>query len=69
MPHLIGVFRQGQSLDLTLTGGIEQAQFNFFGMGGKQREINALAIPGGTKRIGFAGPDSSAEGHGRFSQV
>ena len=45
--------------DASLTTGAPP----FFGVGGKQREINALAIPGGAKRIGMAWPYASAGGH------
>ena len=69
MPDLIGILRQWQPFNFALAGRIEQAQFDFFGMGGKQREIDALAVPSCAKRIGFAGPDTRAGGHGRFSQV
>ncbi len=60
MPDLIGVFGKHQSLNFALTRGIEQAQFNFFGMSGEQRKIDAFAVPGCTEWIGFAWPYASA---------
>ena len=63
MPDLIGILGQHQALDLALTGRVEQAEFDLFGMGGKEREIDAFAIPVGTKRVGFAGPHAGARCH------
>ena len=56
VPDLIGVFGQDQPFDLTLARRVEQAEFDLFGMGGEEREIDALAIPVGAERIRFAWP-------------
>jgi hypothetical protein len=46
MPHFIGVFRHVDAAGFIFSFGVVQAKFNPRGVGGKQREIDALAIPG-----------------------
>ena len=51
VPDLVGTLGQRQPLGLALAGGIEQAQFDFFRMCGKHREIDPQSIPGGAQRV------------------
>ena len=50
VPDLIGVFGQFDALDFLLAGFVEQAQFDFRRVRGKQREIDAFAVPGRAER-------------------
>ncbi|MNO64513.1 hypothetical protein D3C76_552410 [compost metagenome] len=45
MPDLVGEFRQGDALDFFLAIGVEQAQFDLRGIGGKNCEVDARAVP------------------------
>ncbi|MCY1405342.1 hypothetical protein D9M71_205810 [compost metagenome] len=54
MINLIGVLGQLDAFELDLAAGIEQAQFDFGGIGGEQREVHPKAIPGGTQGEGQA---------------
>ena len=45
VPDIMGLIRQHIAARFDLTFGIEQAQFHRFSMGGKQSEINTLAVP------------------------
>ncbi len=57
MPHLISLFAQPHALQLAAAAAVEQAQLDALSVFGKQREIDALAVPGGALRIGSARPD------------
>ena len=60
VPDLVGVFGQLDALDLALACGVEQADLDFGGVGREQREIDALAVPGGAERIGQTFKESRA---------
>jgi hypothetical protein len=53
VPDFIGVFGQLDPFDLFLAPGIEEAELDLGGISGKQREIDAKAIPGRPKRKGL----------------
>jgi hypothetical protein len=53
VPDFIGVFGQLDAFDLFLSAVIEEAELDLGGMSRKQCEINAKAIPGGSKRKGL----------------
>ncbi len=55
---LVGVFRQFDALQFDFAGVVEDAQFDFGGVGGKQREVDPQPIPGRTEREGQAFTDS-----------
>ena len=55
VPDLVGVFRQHDAVDLALARGVEQAELDLFGVRREQREVDALAVPGGAERIGLPG--------------
>ncbi len=55
VPDFIRILRQGKAPALYLAAAIEQAEFDFFGMGRKQSEINPLPVPACAKRIRFTG--------------
>ncbi len=46
---LIGVFGQFDAFEFLLASGVEQAQLDLGGVGGKQREVHAQAVPGCTQ--------------------
>ncbi|MNT25980.1 hypothetical protein D3C72_1615270 [compost metagenome] len=52
VPDLVGEFRQGDALDFCLAVGVEQAQFDLRGIRGKNREVDARAVPRCAQRIG-----------------
>src|ERR1700730_12717052 len=54
MPDLIAAFRQGAARDLAHARGVEQAELDLRRIGGEEREIDPLAVPGGAQRIGQA---------------
>ena len=58
MPDLVGALAQLDALQLVAAAGVEQAQLDLLGVLGEQREVDALAVPGGAARIGPAGPDA-----------
>ncbi len=49
---LVGVFRKLDTLQLHFTGRIEQAEFDFGGVGREQGEVDAQTVPAGTERKG-----------------
>jgi len=57
VPHLVGVLGQRDALGLA-AGVVEKTQFHLGGVRGKQREVDAQAIPRRAERIGqtFAYP-------------
>lgn len=59
MPDLIRAFAQRDPLRLVPARGIEDAQLHFLGVGGEEREVDTLSVPGGSTRIGLAGPDGA----------
>jgi hypothetical protein len=58
MPDCIAVLRQLDALDLPLARGIEKAKLHLLRMGGKDREVRALAIPCRAQRIRHAALDT-----------
>ena len=54
VPDLVGVFGQFDTLQFTLALGVEQAELHLGGMGGKQREVDPQAVPGGAQGKGVA---------------
>jgi hypothetical protein len=54
MPHLIGVFRQFDPIELSKALVVEKAKLNFRRGGRKQREINTKTGPRGAQRMGRA---------------
>src|ERR1700722_7989752 len=65
MPNLVGVFGQRNALDLLFAARVEQAELDFRGVRGEQREIDALAVPGHAERMRqtFAKPVGQNLGH------
>jgi hypothetical protein len=58
MPNIIGLLGHSDPLVLNWPiGCVEQAQLDAGGVLREEREIDALAIPGGTQRVGLARPD------------
>src|SRR5690606_17025331 len=51
VPYLMRIFRQGNAADLSPPLGIEKAQFDLFGMGRENGDIDAGPVPGGAERI------------------
>jgi len=60
VPDIASPFRESYALDLALAAGIEQAELDTFGVGGKQREIRTPAVPGGPELGGRARGESTA---------
>ena len=54
VPDVVGFFEIG-ARGFVPPGRIVETQLNALGMLGKEREIGALAVPGGTERIGMSG--------------
>jgi hypothetical protein len=54
---LIGVFGQLEPRDLLVAGAVEEGDLDLGGVGGKEREIGALAVPARPEREGRAFPD------------
>src|SRR5271155_734909 len=46
VPDLIGIFRKFDAIELAVAGLVEDTDFDFGGVGGEDREISALAVPG-----------------------
>ena len=63
VPDLVGVFGQPDARHLVVAGGIEEAEIDRLGILREQREIDALAVPGGAQRIGPPRPDIGAQLH------
>src|SRR4051812_41253579 len=57
VPYLVRIFRHENAISFPPAGRVEKAQLYFFRALGKEREIHAFAVPGGSKRIGFTRPD------------
>ena len=51
---LVGVFRQFEPLELRFASVVEEAEFNFGGVGGEDGEVHAEPGPGGAARGGAA---------------
>ena len=62
VPVGVGALANVNALSLVPAAGIEQAQLDLRGVRGEQREIYALAIPGGTARVGLTGPNCADQG-------
>ncbi len=52
MKGLVGVFGQFDAFQFHFASVVEQAQFDFCGVGREQREVNAQAVPGGAEGEG-----------------
>ena len=63
VPDFVGIFGQHDARFLTAAGAIEQAQLDLFGMRRKDREIDALAVPGRAERIRPTRPHLLRAGH------
>ena len=59
---LVGVFGQLNPCHLLVAGAVEEADLDFGGVGGKEREIGALAVPARPEREGRAFPDLEIAG-------
>ena len=59
---LVGVFGQLDPRDLLVAGAVEEADLDFGGVGGEEREIGALAVPARPAREGRAFPDLEIAG-------
>ncbi len=46
VPHLMGVFRQGDPVGLATSVGIEKAQFDLGGIGREQGKLDPRSLPG-----------------------
>src|SRR5438270_12148745 len=57
VPTLVGIFRHQNAICFTPSRGIEKTQLDFFRALGKEREIHAFAVPGGSQRIRFTRPN------------
>src|SRR5215471_11450714 len=51
VPDILGTLRQRDTLDLTPAMTIEEAQFNFLRVSGKQGEIRSASVPGRSQRM------------------
>ncbi len=56
VPVAVGALANVDALHLVPPGGVEQAQLDFLRVGGEQREIHTLAVPGGATRVRLTGP-------------
>ena len=65
VPHLVRVLGQHDALQLALAAGIEQAEFDLFGIGAEQREVGAPSIEGGPQWIRRARPNPSTASEGQ----
>src|SRR4029077_11032833 len=63
VPDLVGAFRHLEALDLAPSRRIEQAELEPGGVGGKDGEIGAEAVPGGAQRKRHAGQQSIGPAH------
>ena len=55
MPDVIGALAQHNPLDLTPAVRVEQTEFDLAGVFREQGEVDAVAIPGGAKRLRVSG--------------
>ena len=60
VPDILCAFRQRYALDLAPTMAIEEAQFDFFGVRRKQREICSAPVPSCSQRMRRAGRNPHA---------
>ncbi len=51
VPDFVSIFRKHDPRLLMAAGAIEQAQLDLLGMGRKDREVDALTVPSGPKRV------------------
>ena len=58
VPDVCGALRKGDTRDLALARGIEQTEFDLFGMRRKQREVRARAIEARAERMRCAGAET-----------
>src|SRR6185437_12722971 len=59
VPDLIRAFAQPDALRLMMARLIKKAQLHLLRVGGEEREVDTLPIPGRTARIRLAGPDGA----------
>ncbi len=52
VPNLIGIFGEFDAIELLSSGLIKDADLDFGGVRGKDREVGALAVPGSAARVG-----------------
>ena len=57
VPDLVGALGQRDALPFASPAFVEDAQLDLLRVLRKEREIDALAVPGCAARIGVAGPD------------
>ncbi len=57
VPDFVGPLTDVDPLQFVLPRLVEDAQFDLFGVRRKQREIDALAVPGGSPGVGLPRPD------------
>jgi len=56
VPDLVGLLGERYPMEFPPAGGIEQAEFDLFGMLRKDRKIYTFSIPGRPQRVRFPGP-------------
>src|SRR5687767_3262237 len=54
VPHLVGVLRQRNPLELAFSRAVEKAQLYFRRIRGEEREVDAQPIPRRAERVGQA---------------
>src|SRR5579885_3129558 len=60
VPHLIRVFGQNDAPQFAIAAAVEQAELDLLRVLGKDRKVDAAAVPGRAQRIGAPGQDGSA---------
>ena len=66
MPDLVGAFLERNALDFAPPALVEQAQLDFLGILREQGEIDPLAVPVRTPRMGAPRPDRGYGARRRF---
>ena len=56
MPDLVGLFLDADAVQFAAAVAVEKAEFDGFRMLGKNREVDAFAIPGSAQGIGLSRP-------------
>ena len=69
MPDHIRLLGKRNAEDLTFAGNVEQAKFHFLRVLRVESEVDALAVPRGSQRIGPARPDNGLRLRGHLSWV
>jgi hypothetical protein len=60
VPHLVGVLRQRDALELALAAGVEQAELDALGVLREEREVDAAAVQVAPRGWGSPGQTRSA---------